>query len=126
MSNLKPAPLFLTPQVTRDLLGIGHAKNMVDLPIVSLTETGERCSRLRLRILTAMYEANPRNNPFVTAREVIAERVGICEAALDEHVAALRRCECLHPSRFRLTAKGFQKVAEARFAERKARGGRKA
>lgn len=118
MSNLKPAPLFLTPQVTRDLLGIGRAKNMVDLPLVSLTETGARCSRLRLRILTAMRDANPRNNPFVTAREVIAQRVGISQAALDEHVASLRQCECLHPTRFQLTAKGYKKVAEARFEAR--------
>lgn len=33
MSNVRPAPLFLTPQVTRGLLGIGHPKRTKALKI---------------------------------------------------------------------------------------------
>lgn len=123
MSNLKPAPLFLTPQVTRALLGVGHANRMAALPVVALSETGALCSRLRIEILAAFAERERGNNPFVTTHEIIAQRVGISLAALDEHVAALRQCGCIHERLFRLTAKGFGKVAEARFAARQAQKG---
>lgn len=33
MANLKPPPLFLTPQVTRGLLGIGHPKRVADIEV---------------------------------------------------------------------------------------------
>lgn len=33
MTNLHPAPLFLTPQVTRGLLGIGHPKRTAELAV---------------------------------------------------------------------------------------------
>lgn len=33
MSNIKKTPLFLTPQATRECLGIGHANNMKRLEI---------------------------------------------------------------------------------------------
>jgi len=33
MSNLRPAPLFLTPQAVRGVLGIGHPKRAVELAV---------------------------------------------------------------------------------------------
>ena len=33
MSNLRSAPLFLTPQAVRGVLGIGHPKRTTDLEI---------------------------------------------------------------------------------------------
>lgn len=118
MSNLKPAPLFLTPQVVDDVMGIGRAKRMADLPIVSLDDTGARCSRLRLNILREVRSQSGVNNQFVPQREVIAAILRIPTKAVDEHVAALRKCGCLHPSHWqlRLTAKGHQKLAMDDFA----------
>ena len=37
-SNLRNAPLFLTPQVVRGALGIGHARNMAVLPVENLEQ----------------------------------------------------------------------------------------
>jgi hypothetical protein len=33
MSNLRPAPLFLTPQAVRGVLGIGHPKRAAELAV---------------------------------------------------------------------------------------------
>jgi hypothetical protein len=38
MSNLRPAPIYLTPQVTRGMLGIGHPKRVVELEVKTLSD----------------------------------------------------------------------------------------
>lgn len=48
MSNLRNAPLFLTPQVTRGLLGVGHPQRMVELKVegrVNGSETASQASK---------------------------------------------------------------------------------
>lgn len=41
MSNLKPAPFSLTPQVVRSTLGIGHAKGMTSIRFIAVDHDSE-------------------------------------------------------------------------------------
>lgn len=45
MSNVRPAPLFLTPQVTRGLLGIGHPKRMKALKIEGTVNGADKAAQ---------------------------------------------------------------------------------
>lgn len=44
MSNLRPAPLFLTPQVVRGVLGIGHPKRVVELPVEGRVNAADKAA----------------------------------------------------------------------------------
>lgn len=107
MSNLRPAPLFLTPQVTRDILGVGHARNMAEIEVVSLSDFGNKCSDLRLNILReigALSTAYP-------AIKLLMKRLRLNRKALQEHLTALRLCGCIKDGRaLALTAKGASKI----------------
>lgn len=108
MSNLRNAPLFLTPQVTRDILGEGRARNMAVIDVVSLSDLGNRCSDLRLNILR---EVDKLATSFPSIN-LLAKRCGISRGALQEHLAALRECGCLdYGKALALTAKGRSKVS---------------
>jgi hypothetical protein len=108
MSNLRNAPLFLTPQVTRDLLGEGHARNMAQIEIVSLTECGNRCSALRLNMLRVIDRFERGGMTLM----MVASELRLSNAALDEHIRALRQCGCVTPFRLALTPKGASKIAQ--------------
>lgn len=107
MSNLRNAPLFLTPQVTRDLLGEGHARNMARIEVVSLTQCGNRCSALRLSILRVIDRFERGGMTLM----MVASELRLSNAALDEHIRALRQCGCVTPFRLALTPKGVSKIA---------------
>ena len=49
MSNLKNSPLFLTPQVTRGLIGIGHPKGVEQLAVKTLQEVAVDAKTTRNR-----------------------------------------------------------------------------
>jgi hypothetical protein len=50
MPNLKPAPLFLTPQIVRGCLGIGEAKGMATLDVVDVVNVADAPREFRAKI----------------------------------------------------------------------------
>lgn len=46
--NLKNAPLFLTPQVVRGLIGIGHPKRIIEVPIRTDIRLDDHCPPSRV------------------------------------------------------------------------------
>lgn len=44
MSNLRPAPLFLTPQVVRGVLGIGNPKRTVQLAVEGRVNAADKAA----------------------------------------------------------------------------------
>lgn len=44
MSNLRPAPLFLTPQVVSGVLGIGHPKRTVQLAVEGRVNAADKAA----------------------------------------------------------------------------------
>lgn len=45
MANLRPAPLFLTPQAVRGVLGIGHPKRTVQLAVEGRVSADDKAAK---------------------------------------------------------------------------------
>lgn len=103
MCNLKPAPLWLTPQVVRATLGCGAVRGMETVPVQSLSDCGSRCSDIRMAIVQCFAGCEP----GVPTIRLLAARAKVKQAAVFEHLEALRAAGLITPRPFRLlTEKG--------------------
>lgn len=69
MSNLKNPPLFLTPQVTRGLIGIGHPKRVAQLEVKSLHDVTVEAKASRNRGGAKMPKPLPKTGFIVVHRD---------------------------------------------------------
>lgn len=65
MSNLKPAPIQLTPQVTRGCLGIGHPNRMAELDVKTLDQIVVEAKAARQAKAVAMPSPAPKTGFMV-------------------------------------------------------------
>lgn len=71
MSNLKPPPLFLTPQTVRGMRGVGHPKRVVQVPVESMA-LSDKCppSKAKLEAADVPASIRPDCNTKITERAV--------------------------------------------------------
>jgi hypothetical protein len=110
MANLKPAPLWLTPQVVRTTLGVGNARNMQAIPVQSLSDCGSRCSEIRMAILDCFFGCMP-GSPSL---QLLTFRARIKQSAVIEHLEALCGKGLITLPARKLTEKGRQMAEQKR------------